>query len=52
MPPALEEQLAEGGRLIAPVAARAATSTSSSCAAAPDGLERTPLNAVRFVPLR
>ena len=51
MPPALEEQLAEGGRLVAPVA-RGDGEHLVFVRRGPDGLERTPLNAVRFVPLR
>lgn len=51
VPPALEAQLAEGGRLIAPVA-RGGSEHLILVRRGPDGLERTPLNAVRFVPLR
>ena len=51
VPPALEAQLAEGGRLIAPVAHGGAEHLIF-VRRGPDGLERTPLNAVRFVPLR
>lgn len=52
VPPALEEQLAVGGRLIAPVA-RAGDEHLVFVRRGPDGsLERTALNAVRFVPLR
>jgi protein-L-isoaspartate(D-aspartate) O-methyltransferase len=51
VPPALEAQLAEGGRLIAPVA-RGGAEHLIFVRRGPDGLERTPLNAVRFVPLR
>ena len=51
VPPALAAQLAEGGRLIAPVARRGAEHLVF-VRRGPDGLERTPLNAVRFVPLR
>jgi len=52
VPPALEAQLAVGGRLIAPVA-RAGKEHLVFVRRGTDGsLERTPLNAVRFVPLR
>ena len=51
VPPALEEQLAVGGRLIAPVA-REGAEHLVFVRRRPDGLERTLLNAVRFVPLR
>jgi protein-L-isoaspartate(D-aspartate) O-methyltransferase len=51
VPPALEEQLAEGGRLIAPVA-REGNEHLVFVRRGPSGLERTPLAAVRFVPLR
>jgi protein-L-isoaspartate(D-aspartate) O-methyltransferase len=51
VPPALEEQLAEGGRLIAPVA-REGNEHLVFVRRSPRGLERTPLAAVRFVPLR
>ena len=51
VPPALEEQLAVGGRLIAPVASEGAEHLVF-VRRGPDGLERTLLNAVRFVPLR
>jgi protein-L-isoaspartate(D-aspartate) O-methyltransferase len=48
-PPALEHQLAVGGRLLAPVGSayqRLVLTTRTAT-----GLERTPLEAVRFVPL-
>ena len=51
VPPALEAQLAEGGRLIAPVSGDGGEHLVFVRRGA-DGLERTPLNAVRFVPLR
>ncbi|MEA2143850.1 MAG: protein-L-isoaspartate(D-aspartate) O-methyltransferase [Solirubrobacteraceae bacterium] len=51
VPPALEGQLAEGGRLIAPVA-REGNEHLVFVRRGPDGLERTALAAVRFVPLR
>ena len=51
VPPALEEQLAEGGRLVAPVA-RGSREHLVFVRRGLDGLERTPLHAVRFVPLR
>ena len=51
VPPALEEQLAVGGRLIAPVASEGEEHLVF-VRRGPDGLERTLLNAVRFVPLR
>lgn len=51
VPPALEEQLAVGGRLIAPVA-RDGEEHLVFVRREPHGLERTLLNAVRFVPLR
>ena len=51
VPPALEAQLATGGRLIAPVAGDGGEHLIFVRRDA-DGLERTPLNAVRFVPLR
>ncbi|HEV2776026.1 MAG TPA: protein-L-isoaspartate(D-aspartate) O-methyltransferase, partial [Solirubrobacteraceae bacterium] len=51
VPPALEAQLAEGGRLIAPVC-RDSDEHLVLVRRGPDGLERTALNAVRFVPLR
>ncbi len=51
VPPALEAQLAVGGRLIAPVA-RAGDEHLVFVRRGPEGYERTPLNAVRFVPLR
>ncbi|MDQ3723156.1 MAG: protein-L-isoaspartate(D-aspartate) O-methyltransferase [Actinomycetota bacterium] len=51
VPPALEEQLAVGGRLVAPVA-RDGEEHLVFVRRSADGLERTLLNAVRFVPLR
>jgi len=51
VPPALEEQLAIGGRLIAPVA-HGDEEHLVFVRRGPAGLERTRLNAVRFVPLR
>ncbi|HEV2058204.1 MAG TPA: protein-L-isoaspartate(D-aspartate) O-methyltransferase [Solirubrobacteraceae bacterium] len=51
VPPALEEQLAVGGRLIAPVA-RDGEEHLVFVRRGPHELERTLLNAVRFVPLR
>ncbi len=51
VPPALEDQLAVGGRLIAPVA-RDGVEHLVFVRRTAEGLERTPLNAVRFVPLR
>lgn len=52
VPQALEEQLAVGGRLIAPVARAGEEHLVFVRRAADGSLERTPLNAVRFVPLR
>jgi protein-L-isoaspartate(D-aspartate) O-methyltransferase len=54
VPPALEQQLAPGGRLIAPVAHDGNERlVFVRRAAGPDGtLQRTQLDAVRFVPLR
>jgi protein-L-isoaspartate(D-aspartate) O-methyltransferase len=52
VPPALEEQLAAGGRLIVPVAGEDGERLVFVRRAAAGGLERTLLNAVRFVPLR
>ena len=51
VPAALEEQLAVGGRLIAPVAYDGAEHLVL-VRRSPDGLQRTLLDAVRFVPLR
>ena len=51
VPPALEAQLAVGGRLIAPVS-HGNDEHLVLVRRGPDGFERTPLNAVRFVPLR
>ncbi|HWI06809.1 MAG TPA: protein-L-isoaspartate(D-aspartate) O-methyltransferase [Solirubrobacteraceae bacterium] len=51
VPPALEEQLAVGGRLIAPVAYEG-TEHLVLVRRSRDGLQRTLLDAVRFVPLR
>lgn len=51
VPPALEEQLAVGGRLIAPVAADDGEHLVL-VRRRPDGVQRTLLDAVRFVPLR
>jgi protein-L-isoaspartate(D-aspartate) O-methyltransferase len=51
VPAALEEQLAPGGRLIAPVA-RDDREHLVFVRRDPDGLQRTLLDAVRFVPLR
>jgi protein-L-isoaspartate(D-aspartate) O-methyltransferase len=51
VPPALEQQLADGGRLIAPVERdgdERLLFVRRDC----EGLQRTPLDAVRFVPLR
>jgi len=52
VPPALEAQLAVGGRLIAPVARAGEEHLVFVRRGADGSLERTPLNAVRFVPLR
>lgn len=52
VPPALEEQLAVGGRLIAPVARAGGEHLVFVRRCADGSLDRTPLNAVRFVPLR
>ena len=52
VPPALEAQLAEGGRLIAPVAREGGNEHLVFVRRGPGGLERTVLAAVRFVPLR
>jgi protein-L-isoaspartate(D-aspartate) O-methyltransferase len=52
VPPALVEQLAPGGRLIAPVASEGEEHLVFLRRGADGGLERTLLNAVRFVPLR
>ena len=52
VPPALEAQLAEGGRLVAPVASDGGEHLVFVRRGADGGLERTLLNAVRFVPLR
>jgi len=51
VPAALERQLAIGGRLIAPVE-RGGGEHLLFVRRTPDGLQRTPLDAVRFVPLR
>jgi len=51
VPPALEAQLKAGGRLIAPVASDGEEHLVF-VRRGPEGLERTLLNAVRFVPLR
>ncbi|MDX6690734.1 MAG: protein-L-isoaspartate(D-aspartate) O-methyltransferase [Solirubrobacteraceae bacterium] len=51
VPAALEQQLAVGGRLIAPVALHGEEHLVL-VRRTPDGLERTRLAAVRFVPLR
>lgn len=51
VPAALEEQLAVGGRLIAPVESDGAEHLVL-VRRLPDGLQRTLLDAVRFVPLR
>jgi protein-L-isoaspartate(D-aspartate) O-methyltransferase len=51
VPPALVEQLAVGGRLIAPVAGEGGEHLVL-LRRGPGGVERTLLNAVRFVPLR
>ena len=51
VPPALEEQLAPGGRLVAPVKARGEEHLVF-VRRTPDGLERRRLEPVRFVPLR
>jgi protein-L-isoaspartate(D-aspartate) O-methyltransferase len=51
VPPALEDQLAVGGRLIAPVS-RDDEEHLVFVRRRPDGLQRTLLDAVRFVPLR
>jgi len=51
VPPALEEQLAEGGRLVVPVD-RNGQEHLVFARRGPEGLERTRLNPVRFVPLR
>jgi protein-L-isoaspartate(D-aspartate) O-methyltransferase len=51
VPPALEEQLAEGGRLVVPVD-RHGNEHLVFVRRGPDGLERTLLSPVRFVPLR
>jgi protein-L-isoaspartate(D-aspartate) O-methyltransferase len=52
VPPALEAQLAVGGRLIAPVARAGEEHLVFVRRGADGSLERTLLNAVRFVPLR
>ena len=52
VPPALEQQLAVGGRLIAPVARADGEHLVLVRRGADGSLERTPLAAVRFVPLR
>ena len=52
VPRALEEQLARGGRLVAPVASDGGEHLVFVRRGADGALERTPLNAVRFVPLR
>ena len=52
VPPALEAQLAAGGRLVAPVASGDGEHLVFVRRGADGGLERTLLNAVRFVPLR
>ena len=51
VPPALEQQLAEGGRLVVPVD-RHGNEQLVFVRRGPEGLRRTPLNPVRFVPLR
>jgi len=51
VPPALERQLAAGGRLVAPVA-DGDDERLVLVVNGPDGLERRQLDAVRFVPLR
>jgi protein-L-isoaspartate(D-aspartate) O-methyltransferase len=51
LPPALEAQLAEGGRLVAPLAVRGREQLVLVRRGA-DGLQRRLLDAVRFVPLR
>jgi protein-L-isoaspartate(D-aspartate) O-methyltransferase len=51
VPPALEQQLAPGGRLVAPVAHRDGEQLVLVLRGA-DGVERHLLEAVRFVPLR
>jgi protein-L-isoaspartate(D-aspartate) O-methyltransferase len=51
VPPALEQQLAAGGRLVAPVA-RGTNEQLVFVVRGPHGLERSLLDAVRFVPLR
>lgn len=51
VPSALEEQLAEGGRLVVPVD-RHGNEQLVFVRRGPEGLRRTPLNPVRFVPLR
>jgi len=51
VPPALEEQLAEGGRLVVPVD-RNGQEHLVFVRREPEGLQRTWLNPVRFVPLR
>jgi protein-L-isoaspartate(D-aspartate) O-methyltransferase len=51
VPATLEGQLAIGGRLIAPVD-RDGSEHLLFVRRSPDGFERTPLDAVRFVPLR
>lgn len=52
VPPALLEQLAVGGRLIAPVSSAGEEHLFFVRRGPDGGLERTMLNAVRFVPLR
>jgi protein-L-isoaspartate(D-aspartate) O-methyltransferase len=52
VPPALERQLAAGGRLVAPVGASGQQLILvERVAAGPEGLQRTRLEPVRFVPL-
>ena len=51
VPPALEDQLAEGGRLVAPIAL-GDDEQLVLVVRGPAGLERRLLDAVRFVPLR
>ncbi len=51
VPPALEEQLAEGGRLVVPVD-RNGQEHLVFVRRGPEGLQSTRLNPVRFVPLR
>jgi protein-L-isoaspartate(D-aspartate) O-methyltransferase len=51
IPPALERQLAPGGRLIAPVGASGQQLVLVERAGDGGGLTRTPLDPVRFVPL-